>query len=340
VLLAKRNAPQSLNFSLFAALPSLRLVLLMITLFAIPKAFRGHINITQRNAIQSWMHLNPRPEIILLGDDEGTAEVAAEFGLKHIPTIGRNEYGTPLMSFLFEIAQQVSDTPFYLYVNSDIILLDDFMQAVQKISFKRFMLTGQRLNLDVTEAIDFNGDWQKKWRDRANQFGVLEGHHATDYFLFTKGTYTEIPPFAIGRLCWDNWMLYKALNLNIPLIDATQAITAIHENHDYNHHPQGKEGVFKGPEAAENLRLLGGLHYTYFMLDLATWQLTPTGLQRPSWTWGRVDRYLDMTGLARPHLRPVFNMLLSWVRKRSYIESVFTKANQIPTKIAHKLDVK
>ncbi len=67
----------------------------MLTLFAIPKAFRGHINTIQRNAIKSWTLLNPKPEIILLGDDEGTAEVAQEFGLIHIPEVDRNEYGTP-----------------------------------------------------------------------------------------------------------------------------------------------------------------------------------------------------------------------------------------------------
>ena len=56
----------------------------MLTLFAIPKAFRGEFNQIQRNAITSWTLLEPKPEIILLGDDEGTAEVAKEFGVRHV----------------------------------------------------------------------------------------------------------------------------------------------------------------------------------------------------------------------------------------------------------------
>jgi hypothetical protein len=308
----------------------------MLTLFAIPKAFQGHIDLIQRNAIQSWTLLRPRPEIILLGDDAGTAEVAAEFGLQHIPDIGRNDQGTPLMSSLFEIAQQVSKTPLYAYVNSDIILLDDFMQAIQQVPFKQFMLTGQRWNLDISETLNPEENWQNGWRDRAIHSGQLEGHQAMDYFVFTENTYTEIPDFAIGRLCWDNWMLYKALNLNIPLIDATPMVTAIHQNHDYNHHPQGRQGVFHGVEASRNLKLLGGEHYTYFMLDLATWQLTPNGLQRPVWTWERIDRYLDMMPLARPHLQPIYNPLLNWVRKRQGIATFLNRTRQIPSKLIYK----
>ncbi len=31
----------------------------MITIFAIPKPFKGHIDVIQRNAIQSWTKLSP-----------------------------------------------------------------------------------------------------------------------------------------------------------------------------------------------------------------------------------------------------------------------------------------
>ncbi len=309
----------------------------MLTLFAIPKAFKGHFNLIQRNAILSWTQLEPTPEIILLGDDEGTAEVAQEFNLRHIPEIGRNEYGTPLMNSLFEIAQRVGNGSLYAYVNADIILLQDFMEAVQKIPFQRFMLTGQRWNLDFSDSLAELPDWEGKVRDRVVQDGQQEGPQAMDYFVFTRDTYTDIPPFAIGRLCWDNWMLYKAMNLNIPLIDASQAITAVHQNHDYNHHPQGKAGVFLGAEAARNLELLGGQHYTYFMLDLANWQLGPDGLHRSHWTWQRCDRYLDMVALARPRLKPITGLLLNLLRRGTQLPGLASKLKGIPARIICRL---
>ncbi len=310
----------------------------MLTLFAIPKAFHGSIGIIQRNAILSWMALTPRPEIILLGDDEGTAEVAQEFNLKYVAEVGRNEFGTPLMNSLFEIAQQLGSGSLYAYVNADIILMDDFMQAVQRVPYQRFMLTGQRWNLDFEESLNLQTDWQQDIRDRIALVGQREGPQAMDYFVFTGNTYTDIPPFAIGRLCWDNWMLYKALSLKIPLIDATEAIMAIHQNHDYNHHPQGRDGVFLGEEAARNLDFLGGRHYTYFMLDLADWQMTPEKLQKPGLSWHRLDRQLDMLPLARPELRSLAGVALPLVRRGNQLLSVSSKLLAgIPARIICRL---
>ena len=52
----------------------------MLTIFALPKPFRGHAGVIQRNAIQSWLRLQPACEVILLGDEPGTREVAAQVG--------------------------------------------------------------------------------------------------------------------------------------------------------------------------------------------------------------------------------------------------------------------
>ena len=63
----------------------------MLTIFAIPKAFKGHVDIIQRNALKSWTLLQPQCEIILCGDDPGVAEVAGDFGAEHLPDIERNK---------------------------------------------------------------------------------------------------------------------------------------------------------------------------------------------------------------------------------------------------------
>jgi hypothetical protein len=309
----------------------------MLTLFAMPKAFHGHIGLIQRNAIQSWIALTPRPEVILLGDDEGTAEVAQEFGLRHIPAVERSNHGTPLVNSIFELAQQQGQGPLFVYINSDIVLMDDFIQAVQQIPFQRFMMTGQRWNLDLTEPLDFTQDWQSHLRDRVAASGWKEGPQAMDYFVFPRGVYTDIPPFAIGRLCWDNWLLYKAFSLNLPVIDATLGLVAVHQNHDYNHHPEGKQGVFLGEEAQRNRALMEHDGYRYFMLDLATYQLTATGLTRPGWTWERLDRHFSMMPLARPRLKPIYDFLLVLVRRRDQLPRLAAKVTEIPARIIRRL---
>ena len=71
---------------------------LPLTILAMPKPFRGHIGIIQRNAIRSWTLLRPSCEIVLFGDDTGVSAAAAELGVRHVPNVARNEYGTPLVN--------------------------------------------------------------------------------------------------------------------------------------------------------------------------------------------------------------------------------------------------
>lgn len=293
----------------------------MLTIFAIPKCFSGHIDTIQRNAIASWTQLKPRPQIILFGDEKGTADVAQELGLHHIPDVACNDHGTPLVSSAFAIAQQLAGGGLLAYVNSDIILTSNFTQAIEQLSLPQFMLSGQRLNVDISKPWDFQEqDWEQKLLTWANQCGELEGPQAMDYFVFPYGVYQQLPPFAVGRAGWDNWMLYHALCSGIPVIDATSAISAIHQNHNYNHHPQGKQGAYQGQEAQKNKQLMGGEDYTYFRLDLANWLMTPQGLREPQWEQQRLNRCLEMLPFVQPEFRGGAALLKDLLDERFYSE--------------------
>ncbi|UZE93498.1 MAG: hypothetical protein IB617_01545 [Candidatus Nealsonbacteria bacterium] len=133
----------------------------MLTIFAIPKPFEKEFNIIQRNAIKSWILLEPRPEIILFGDEKGTADIAKEFNVKHFPKIARNEFGTPIVSDIFKKAQKIARNNILVYVNADIILMKDFIRAVEKIKDEeKFLMVGQRWDVDIKEKINFkNLNW-------------------------------------------------------------------------------------------------------------------------------------------------------------------------------------
>jgi hypothetical protein len=251
-----------------------------LTIFCIPKPFEGHNRVIQLNAINSWMRLKPRCEIILFGNDKGTAEVAAALGLEHVPDVERNEYGAPLVSSMFTLAQKIAHHDTLCYVNADIILLRNFLPALHWIRKTRFLIAGQRWDLDVNDLISFERpDWETHLRDRLKTDGKLHPRSGIDYFVFPRGLYQDIPPLAIGRGLWDNWLLYRVRKMGTPLIDASEVITAVHQNHDYSHHPGGAEGVWRGPEMKRNIELAGGIHHA-FSLDYATHRLTARGLQR------------------------------------------------------------
>jgi hypothetical protein len=239
----------------------------LITVFSAPKPFTNpHIATIQRNAIASWTRL-PDVCVVLLGDEPGLAEAAAELGVIHVREIPRSESGAPLMDAMFRLARQASQTPFYAIVNADIILFDDFVQAAKNASAQaeKFVLMGQRWDADITEPLDFSGDWQTRLRSAVQRQGSLHRPAGSDYFLFPSTTYQSLPPFIIGRAGWDNWMIYHALKSGFPAIDATADVMIVHQNHDYAHLPGGQPH-YKHPETEINIRLAGGRPMTRFTL--------------------------------------------------------------------------
>ncbi len=252
----------------------------MLTIFTTPRSFRGHIGVIQTNAIQSWVLLRPACEVILFGDEEGTAEIASEFGIRHIPDVDCNEYGTPLVSSMFSVAQNIAKYQLMCLVSADIILMSDFLPAVQCVHKYPFLMVGQRWDLELNESVNFDdAQWESRLRTCLAEYGKLHPKCGIDYFVFPRGLYRNIPPFAMGRAAVDNWLVYQARFLKVPVIDATKVVTAVHQNHDYSHHPQGAVGVWEGPEKKRNIELMGGIDHA-FALDYATLLLTPQGIRR------------------------------------------------------------
>ena len=254
---------------------------IMLTFFTTAKPFDGHIGVIQRNAIRSWQKLHPDVEIILMGDDAGAAEVCAEMGLRHIPTVRRNKYGTKYLADIYDQAQAAARHKMVCHINCDIILKADFLRAVREVATheKRFLMAGRRWDVDVTAPLDFSVE---DWEQRIDKLAAMENRQRPpqwiDYFVFSRGLDVgEMPAFVIGRPGWDNWLLWYPLSIGVPVVDASSVVRAVHQNHDYGYHPEGEKGVWEGEEARENYRL----HYGKFAtLSNATYLLTARGLKR------------------------------------------------------------
>ncbi|RMF41553.1 MAG: hypothetical protein D6755_12485 [Anaerolineae bacterium] len=131
---------------------------------------------------------------------------------------------------------------------------------------ENFLLVGQRWDLDVTEALDFSPGWETRLRARVQAEGRLHPPAGSDYFIFPRAAFTEMPDFAIGRAGWDNWMIYRARTLGWPVVDGTPSILAVHQNHDYSHLPGGKPH-YDLEESRLNTRLAGGERHMYTLFE-------------------------------------------------------------------------
>lgn len=268
-----------------------------ITLFSAPKPFTDpHIVTIQHNAVKSWTLL-PDVEVLLTGAETGVAEAAKELNVKHLPEVKCSDNGTPLISSMFQLARENSHSELLCIINADMLLMSDFVETVKQVTHlkDKFVLLSQRWDLDVTQKLDFSEGWEDRLQSTVHGQGSLHRPAGSDFFLFPKSCYTDVPNFAIGRAGWDNWMIYKARQESWPVIDCTPSIMIVHQNHDYRHLPEGKPH-YEHPETNENVRLAGGpAAVRYTILD-ATHRLKDGKLIRPAFTrlhfWRKVELIL------------------------------------------------
>jgi hypothetical protein len=246
----------------------------MLTLFSTPKPFRGHSNIIQRNALKTWILLHPGVEVILFGDEEGTAEVCRELGIRHEPHVHRNEHGTKYLNYIFDRANEIARHNILCYANCDIMLTSDFRAALALTSqaHSKFLMIGRRWDTDITELWDFNlADWDRRLRSFALFKGKQNGPSWVDYFCFSRDLYYgKMPPFLIGRHGWDPWLTWFAHESMVPLIDASRAVVAVHQNHDYAYLKQGAATLSSKEEVNYNLHLANGSQWRHYTVNAAT----------------------------------------------------------------------
>jgi hypothetical protein len=290
----------------------------LLTIFSAPKPFTDpHIAMIQRNAIRSWTLL-PDAEVILFGKETGLAEAAKEFGVKHLPDVVRNDSGVPLISSMYQLARENANSNLLCIINADVILLPDFVEAAkQAVKIKdKFVLLSQRWDYDIKTPIDFTEGWVNLLRSSVLDQDNLHRPAGSDFFLFPKSCYTDIPDFTIGRAGWDNWMIYKACRQKWPVIDCTPSVMVVHQNHDYSHLPNGRSH-YDHPDTNENIRLAGGhAAIRYTILD-STHLLVDGKLARPKLTSLRFTRRVEL------FLRKIFfflpeNMIENVVRPKRW----------------------
>lgn len=205
-----------------------------LTLASVPMPFSGNkLTIThQHNAIQSWCMLNPRPEIILFGNDDGVGNVSKQYGVRHVPQIGKNELGDLSMRSIFRQIDKNSTTDWICYIDTDVILLDDFIPNFNYLVslLPSFVSCAGRWDANVPEAIDFTKeDWQRKVLDAVYKLG----RRGSDYCIYPRGFYHNMPDYSIGKGHWDGWRMGLPLTKGIPLVNIERSCKAVHQKHGH-----------------------------------------------------------------------------------------------------------
>ena len=239
----------------------------VLTILSTPKAFRGLFGVIQTNAITSWTELRPRPDIILFGDDEGTAEICDRLGLKHVPDVATTERGTPLLSDMFLRGQELSSTPVVCWSNADVMYTAELLAAAAAVATapEPLYVVGRRTDIDQDQLLSFDDDWEAELVAKAETTGERKPANWIDWFMFPSGLFTELPEFAIGRPGYDPWLIWRAADLGATVVDASDYVKAIHQRHDYSH-VGSRKVAFSGPEAQANAAIVDDWRHYHSML--------------------------------------------------------------------------
>eukprot|EP00041_Stephanoeca_diplocostata_P009918 m.156830 g.156830 ORF g.156830 m.156830 type:complete len:742 (+) comp17950_c0_seq8:272-2497(+) len=216
------------------------------TIFITPQGFVGGPEHTQRRAIMSWLRLDPKPRVVLLGAGERYHEVADELGLEVDPRIDLNLVQMPLAGSVLHQAFN-ANTHVSVLMNSDILLTQSFVDAIAVANkeFSDWFLTGARLDLhelpskhDPSKPEFSDAAFVSFARDR----GRLHTAGGVDYFVWnnqlhaprSKLIHGSMPPFIRGKSKFDNWFVHEVIQAGYrDTIDGTEAITAVHVDHNY-----------------------------------------------------------------------------------------------------------
>jgi hypothetical protein len=257
----------------------------MLTIFSTAKPFTGLFGTIQRNAIASWVRLGTDVQVIIFGDDEGSAEACRATGALHIPDVPCNEFGTPLLSAMFQAAEDLARNDVMSFVNADIILTRDSLAAVDAVRrrFERYLVVARRRDIDVDESLSFEAGWDASLVSFARSAGELKSEIWIDWFAYPKGLYGQLPPFAIGRTGHDNWLIWRAADRGADVVDATAVATVVHQRHDFSH-AGGRRAVFEGVEARRQRELAGSWRH-HHTISHARWVLTDRSEVVPARGW-------------------------------------------------------
>jgi hypothetical protein len=250
----------------------------VLTVFAVPKPFKGQVGTIQRNAIRSWAALDPKCEVIICGDEAGSRDIVSELDLVHIPDVECSDFGTPLLSSVFQQVEAQATHDRLCYANADLILFSSFLDALGRVeaAFSPSLVVGETTNLEVAEELTEDRDFQAVHR-RALTSGQVRGPLWIDFFVFHRGSIGRLPDFVVGRPCWDNWMIWNARKLRLPIVDMSPKTMVVHQSHEYWHVKESTGPRWEGPEADWNRELLG-VPERLFTLDEATHRLTDAGV--------------------------------------------------------------
>jgi len=236
----------------------------IITFVTAFKKFTGVYDMIQKSALYSWQAndirvLAPTNEVGVENNCKGFSNVTLLRDVKRAREIGFPNQ-SPIIPDLLEKAIEMTTTPLLALINSDIIIPSDFSvkieRIVEKYGFDAFM-AAVRHDISLLYFVDSPEAYKKVLGEPRK---IYDQSTSSDIFITSKFWWKKMlktmPPFILGRYCWDNWIHSYAEVYIAKRFNCTDVIPILHCEHGHDHlfHQEKAHGK-EAPSCQYNLKL-------------------------------------------------------------------------------------
>jgi hypothetical protein len=251
-----------------------------ITFITAFKKFKKSYDMIQQSAMYSWK-INgipvkaPTNEVDTRGKCTGYGNITLIEGVKRGREIGFPTQ-SPIVPDLIAKALPVIDTVMVAYINSDIIITENFVEKIQRMVDKYgydIFVVGSRNEIDLKEYANTPKTYKKVLEQKREAY---DDSTSSDIFIASKFNWrkviSEMPEFILGRWGWDNYLHMMGEVHKLKKYNCSDALPILHCKHGFHHiFLQEKKHEREAPSSRYNLALWEKTRGMYGTTRIKAW---------------------------------------------------------------------
>ena len=252
----------------------------LISFISAFKKFRPPYDKIQNSALYTWKANNietftPENEVGIKEACQGYSNVKMIPGVKRARELGFSNQ-SPIVRDMIAKALPLVKTPMIALINSDIVLLPNFAERIERILKKYgldIFMVGTRRDIELNTLINSAESYKQVLKEDREMY---DESTSSDIFIASKFTWRkiihEMPEFILGRYGWDNWLHTIAEIKDYRRFNCTKALTTLHCEHDHRHIIlQEKIPKQAAPSSQHNLNLWQKVRDIYGTTRINAW---------------------------------------------------------------------
>jgi len=244
------------------------------------RKFKGNHKMIQQSAMYSWKVNGikvyaPFNEVDTKQECDNWDNITLIDGVKRGREVGFPTQ-SPIVPDLIAKALPAIDTVMVAYINSDIIITENFAEKMQQM-FEKYgydmYAVGSRSDIDLKECVSTPEAYKRVLGQEREPY---DDSTSSDIFIASKYTWrkiiSEMPDYILGRWGWDNYLHMTAEIYGLKKFNCSDSLPLLHCKHTFQHiFLQEKKNEREAPSCLYNLALWEKTRAVYGTTRIKSW---------------------------------------------------------------------